>query len=85
MVKIDRRKSSIKESDCDHWKKINGGENKCFVCEKKFKIQHKRIYIGKHPDTEENLYRHEKCESGSINWHKKFGGRLTFKSSYIKK
>lgn len=82
MIKINRRE---KKDETSHWDKIKTGKNLCFVCDKKFKLHHRRVYIGKHKRSEEDLFRHEYCESGSRNWFNKFGGRLTFKSDFIKK
>lgn len=78
-IKIKRRKiieSSLNDIFINYWNKIKGGKDFCFVCDKIFKSHHKRTYIGKHKISGEKLYRHDFCESGSINWINKFGGKI---------
>jgi hypothetical protein len=59
-----------------HWKHIVGGDEKCFVCDKVFKKGQVKQLVGFHKITGVNLVRHHYCESGSVNWEKKFGGRF---------
>jgi|GEM_PF-2309649 hypothetical protein len=77
--------NEISNKNKPHWDKIKGGENFCYVCDKKFKPKHTKIYIGQHNLTGEKLFRHSYCESGSDNWNKKFGGRIIMKDSKSKK
>lgn len=83
MTEIRRRKTELitdRNIIKSHWNKIKGGETNCFVCDKKFKVHHRKKYIGKHKLTGEILLRHDYCESGSINWEEKFGGRIAFQT-----
>lgn len=56
------------------WSRIvSTGPDFCFVCDKKFKSFHKKIYIGKHKKNGEDLYRHDgRCDPLSENWKAKF-------------
>ena len=87
MVDIKRRKKIMivetpqEEDPClnktpvrSHWKKITGGDDNCYVCDKKFKTHHEKIYIGVHRLNGSKLFRHVYCECGSSNWVNKFGG-----------
>ena len=71
-----RMKSNSTSNDVSYWEKIHGGIDACFVCDKKFKSHHKKIYIGRHKESGEPLFRHNYCEAGSSNWTEKFGGRI---------
>lgn len=73
-----REKEQPKPDTGTYWDKIKGGEDVCFVCDKKFHANQRRQFVGKHKYTEEKLMRHEYCESGSANWIEKFGGRISF-------
>jgi hypothetical protein len=37
----------------------------------------KTWFVGYHKLTGEPLHRHSYCECGSVNWDKKFGGRIS--------
>ncbi len=67
-----------------HWKYIVGGDEKCFVCDKVFRKGQGKQLVGVHKITGVNLVRHHYCESGSVNWEKKFGGRFWLKKTTIK-
>jgi len=57
----------------EHWNRIKTtGEGACFVCDKKFKANSKKILIGSIMG--EKLYRHDRCDCNSENWKKKFKG-----------
>ncbi len=99
MVEIKRRKKIIVVKPNDeqedlylketkvkpHWEKIKGGSDQCFVCDKKFRQNHDKKFIGYHKLTGEVLLRHTYCESGSVNWTEKFGDRLTFLNKGVSK
>jgi hypothetical protein len=52
----------------DRWEilKGRGSSTNCCICGKKLKD--KKVYIGKHPETEEVLFRDSSCGPGSDNW-----------------
>lgn len=81
MIVIKRRKRTIrlritKQQADSYWDSINGGKESCFVCSRKFKDKDKgtKVTVGYHKHTGEVLIRHIKCESGSVQWNKKFVG-----------
>lgn len=60
----------------DHLARIKTtGNIACFVCDKKFKKDQRKIFIGTMEG--EKLYRHERCDCHSKKWHKKFHGCKT--------
>lgn len=62
-----------------HWDRITQtGEERCFVCGKKFRKGQDFVEIGKHRNTGEVLRRHVYCFPGSTNWIKLFGPGLIF-------
>ena len=77
-VKIKRREKKL---NCkiiingNYWDKIKGGENTCYVCDKKIRPAQQKTYIGLHKYSGEKLFRHAYCEAGSSNWMEKFGCR----------
>jgi hypothetical protein len=75
LIPIEKKEISPQENKT-HWSLIKGGGDTCFVCDKPFKKDQTKRYVGLHKETGERLYRHLKCASGSENWSKKFGGRL---------
>jgi hypothetical protein len=75
LISIEKKEISPQENKT-HWSLIKGGGDTCFVCDKLFKKDQAKRYVGLHKETGERLYRHLKCASGSENWSKKFGGRL---------
>lgn len=75
LILIEKKEIPLQENKT-HWSLIRGGGDTCFVCDKPFKKDQAKKYIGLHKETGERLYRHLKCASGSENWSKKFGGRL---------
>jgi hypothetical protein len=73
MIKLRIRKVK------SHWDRITqAGEERCFVCGRKFRKDQRFIEIGKHRNTGEILRRHEYCSPGSANWIKLFGEGLIF-------
>ena len=57
-----------------HWEIIQkSGRGTCCICEKKLTGGK---YIGKHPETGAELWRHDSCGAGSPNWLNKFNGYL---------
>lgn len=57
----------------NHWDKITSwGKGVCFVCDKRIKPKQTSVCIGKHKYNEEELYRHDRCDPLSMNWHNKF-------------
>lgn len=60
--------------DTQHWNvlKGQGGVVNCCICKKK--LHSDRKWIGNHPDTGEELWRHSSCGCGSNNWKKLFNG-----------
>lgn len=81
-VSIIRRRPPTIDTG-SHWDNIVGGEDICFVCDKKFKKPHEQQYVGIHKHTGEKLLRHHSCESGSANWIAKFGDRLFNKTKKV--
>jgi hypothetical protein len=57
----------------NHWDKITSwGKDVCFVCDKRIKPKQTSVCIGKHKYNKEDLYRHDRCDSLSMNWYNKF-------------
>jgi hypothetical protein len=48
-----------------------GGKHICCVCRKRFKIG-RRVFIGVHPQTQEELWRHDSCCANTYQWNKLF-------------
>jgi hypothetical protein len=71
---LNRRPPVTKPAPTSHWDilKGRGGENICCVCRKKLNTN--KIFIGKHMETDESLWRHSSCGGGSDNWKKIFNG-----------
>lgn len=87
---IHRRRSVAKPTPSfeiygNHWDKIEGGRDKCFVCDKKFRSHHEQRYIGRHKYTGAELHRHHYCETNSHNWIKKFGGYVSLNIKSVPK
>lgn len=63
-----------KEKSGTYWDRVEGGEIRCYVCNRKFKEKDKgnKIFVGYHKFTGEKLIRHRKCLAGSVQWKKKF-------------
>ena len=82
MVTILRRRqnesTNKRKKKISHWELItSSGEGVCFVCDKPLKSKkHKPVYIGKHNENGDKLFRHVHCEPLSLNWMKKFGTLL---------
>lgn len=72
MGKLNRRRIP---DDPNHWNRIKLDENSCFVCDKSFRKNQKKIPIGSKNGIA--LYRHEACDCNSTNWKKKFQGCKT--------
>jgi len=71
MGKLNRR---IPKSSSSHWELIaSSGEEYCFVCDKKFKKNERKTYVGKNKTDGSLLHRHNRCDALSENWKKKFG------------
>jgi hypothetical protein len=63
-----------------HWDRITStGECICFVCDRKFKKDQTKIFIGLHKYNGEKLYRHTHCDALTQNWFKKFKARRKIK------
>ena len=86
MGKLNRRTKSLPQDHNDpeietislapHWNLIkNISQGYCFVCDKKFKPKENAftiVYVGRHKENNEELYRHKRCDALSRNWTKKF-------------
>ena len=72
MGKLNRR--IVKPPPSSHWELITStGEEHCFVCDKKFRKNERKTYVGKNKIDGDPLYRHNRCDALSENWKKKFG------------
>ena len=70
------KKPEIDKTDPDwYWYLIQGGKENCYICDKPFKGR-KKILIGYHKLSGEQLNRHEYCEPGSTRYSEKFEGYI---------
>lgn len=77
-----------RELYCDapwYWRYIAGDSDTCYVCDKRFKRDARRVYIGLHPFNSAKIYRHfSSCSPLTSKWAKKFGGREYFNTRVAK-